>query len=207
MNQERTSNTSELLILVLLRFKGIKEKVIATFRERAQRSSSDKVKVASISSVAMKEEGSDIVEVRLKNQTQDELETLLKGEVLSFKEQSWMDMKGVFIFSPINSNVTVMFPSGAGVEVRAISGFLSVSVLLPELFQNKTEGLLGVMNNDREDDFTMRNGTQLPSSATPQEIFNFGADCKYGQKHIDLTNFYWHKYCNKYGNINITEVL
>ncbi|KAM4052284.1 sushi domain-containing protein 2 [Anomaloglossus baeobatrachus] len=155
---------------------GIKAKVIATFLEKVRRSLPDKVNVASISSVAMQEGDSDVVEVRLKNQTQDELETLLNGEVLSFEEQSWMDMKGVFIFSPINTNVTVMFPTGAGVEVRAVSGFLSVSVLLPELFKFKTQGLLGVMNNDREDDFTMRNGTQLPSSATPQEIFNFGAD-------------------------------
>ncbi|XP_044131767.1 uncharacterized protein LOC122924584 isoform X1 [Bufo gargarizans] len=137
---------------------------------------SDKINVASISSVAMQEEDSDVVEVRLKNGTQNELETLLNGEVLSFEEQSWMDMKEVFIFSPITSNVTVMFPSGAGVEVRAIKGFLSVSVLLPEIFQNKTSGLLGVMNSDPDDDFTLRNGTQLPSSASPEEIFSFGAD-------------------------------
>ncbi|XP_056393196.1 sushi domain-containing protein 2 [Hyla sarda] len=153
--------------------------VIAVFhddRARRRRSVSDKINVASISSVAMQEEDSDVVEVRLKNGTQEELETLLNGEVLSFKEQSWMDMKGVFLFSPIPSNVTAMFPSGAGVEVRAIKAFLSISVLLPELFLNKTQGLLGVMNGDREDDLTLRNGTQLASSASPEEIFNFGAD-------------------------------
>lgn len=145
-------------------------------RARRRRSLSDTINVASISSVAMQEEDSDVVEVRLKNGTDHELETLLNGEVLSFEEQSWMDMKGVFIFSPIISNVTVMFPSGAGVEVRVIKEFLSISVLLPEIFENKTQGLLGIMNSDPKDDLTLRNGTQLPSSATPGEIFNFGAD-------------------------------
>ncbi|XP_069816831.1 sushi domain-containing protein 2 [Dendropsophus ebraccatus] len=155
--------------------------ITSTFQDdgdgrRRRRSVSDQVNVASISSVAMQEGDSDVVEVRVKNQTEHELETLLNGEVLSFKEQSWMDMRGVFIFSPITSNVTVMFPSGAGVEVRAVKGFLSVSILLPEIFLNKTQGLLGVMNGDREDDFTFRNGTQLPSSAEPEDIFSFGAD-------------------------------
>ncbi|KAM3937033.1 sushi domain-containing protein 2 [Leptodactylus fuscus] len=145
-------------------------------RARRRRSLSDRVNVTSISSVAMQEEDSDVVEVRLKNGTKNELETLLNGEALSFEEQSWMDMKGVFIFSPISPNVTVMFSSGAGVEVRAIDEFLSISVLLPEIFQNKTQGLLGVMNNNPEDDFTLQNGTQLPKSASPEEIFNFGAN-------------------------------
>ncbi|KAG8597924.1 hypothetical protein GDO81_002432 [Engystomops pustulosus] len=145
-------------------------------RARRRRSLTDRTNVASITSVAMQEEDSDVVEVRLKNGTDQELEILLNGEILSFDEQSWMDMKGVFIYSSITSNATVMFPSGAGVEVRVKKGFLGISVLLPEIFHSKTEGLFGVMNNDREDDFTMRNGTRLPSSATPEEIFHFGAD-------------------------------
>ncbi|XP_075034646.1 sushi domain-containing protein 2 isoform X2 [Mixophyes fleayi] len=144
--------------------------------DRARRSVPSQLNIASISSVAMQEDGSDVVEVRLKSETQHELETLLNGEVLSFKEQSWMDMKGVFIFSATESNVTVMFPSGAGVEVRARGGFLSVSTLLPDIFLNKTQGLLGVMNNDPADDLTLRNGTVLPITASPEQIFQFGAD-------------------------------
>ncbi|XP_063820371.1 sushi domain-containing protein 2 isoform X2 [Pseudophryne corroboree] len=150
----------------------------ATFHkeERARRSVSDGIKVASISSVAMQEDGSDVVEVRLQRGTQHELETLLNGEVLSFDEQSWMDMKGVFVFSAIESNVTVMFPSGAGVEVRASGGFLSISILLPDKFLNNTQGLLGVMNNDPADDLTLRNGTVLSPTASSEQVFQFGAD-------------------------------
>lgn len=71
-----------------------------------------------------------------------------------------------------------MFASGAGVEVREIGGFLSLSILLPEIFKNKTQGLMGVMNDDPADDFMLRNGTVLPSTASPEELFQFGADCE-----------------------------
>ncbi|XP_073481569.1 sushi domain-containing protein 2 [Aquarana catesbeiana] len=132
--------------------------------------------ITAISSVAMQEEDSDIIEVRHHDELINTLEVLVNGEVISFEEQSWMDMKGVFLFSPYNTNVTVMFASGAGVEVREIGGFLSLSILLPEIFKNKTQGLLGVMNDDPADDFTLRNGTVLPSTASPEEIYQFGAD-------------------------------
>ncbi|OCU02148.1 hypothetical protein XELAEV_18007909mg [Xenopus laevis] len=140
------------------------------------RAASSEINVASICSVAMQEDNSDVIEVRLKDGSTHELETLLNQEVIGFEEQSWMDLRGVFVYSAINSNVTVMFPSGAGVEVRRREGFLSVNVLLPDDFINQTQGLLGRMNNDPEDDFTFRNGTSLPPNATPVELFQLGAD-------------------------------
>ncbi|XP_068102447.1 sushi domain-containing protein 2 isoform X2 [Hyperolius riggenbachi] len=144
--------------------------------DRTRRSLREDTNVASISSVAMKEGHSDVIEVRLKNGSINTLEVLVNGEILSFQEQSWMDMEGVFLFSPSETNVTVMFPSGAGVEARAGEGFLSLSVLLPDAFKGKTQGLLGVMNDDPKDDLTLRNGTVLPSTASPEEIYQFGAD-------------------------------
>ncbi|KAG8456188.1 hypothetical protein GDO86_002111 [Hymenochirus boettgeri] len=134
------------------------------------------INVTSFSSVAMQENRSDVIEVRLKDGTNQELQTLLNQEEISFEEQSWMDLKGVFVYSSGISNVTVMFPSGAGVEVRGREGFLAITVLLPEEFINQTQGLLGVMNNNPVDDFTFRNGTVLPADATAEELFQFGAD-------------------------------
>ncbi|XP_053555720.1 sushi domain-containing protein 2 [Bombina bombina] len=133
-------------------------------------------RVSSFSSVAIQERGSDVIEVRLKSGLSQGLETLLNTELLSFEEQSWIDLKDVFVFSSVANNVTVMFPSGAGVEVREIGGLLGVTVLLPEEFINKTEGLMGVMNNDPTDDLTFKNGTIIPPDARPQDIFHFGAD-------------------------------
>ncbi|KAM4808187.1 sushi domain-containing protein 2 [Rhinophrynus dorsalis] len=134
------------------------------------------INVASFSSVAMQENGSDVIEVRLKEGSTEELQTLLNQEVITFEEQSWMDLKGVFVYSAVSSNVTVMFPSGAGVEVRGRGGFLSITVLLPEDFLDRTQGLMGVMNHNVSDDFTFRNGTVLPNNATPEELFQLGAD-------------------------------
>ncbi|XP_018413992.1 PREDICTED: sushi domain-containing protein 2 [Nanorana parkeri] len=143
---------------------------------RSRRSLPKKLNIAAISSVAMQEEDSDIIEVRMHDITINTLEVFVNKQIISFEEQSWMDMKGVFLFSPSPANVTVMFPSGAGVEVREIGGFLSLSVFLPEIFKDKTQGLLGVMNDNPADDFTLRNGTVLPTASSPEEIYQFGAD-------------------------------
>lgn len=43
--------------------------------------------------MAVQEGNSDVVEVRLANGTRG-LEVLLNQEILSFAEQSWMDLKG-----------------------------------------------------------------------------------------------------------------
>ncbi|XP_036384721.1 sushi domain-containing protein 2-like, partial [Megalops cyprinoides] len=133
-------------------------------------------KATKLSAVAMKEQNSDVIEVRLGNQP-GHLEVLRNQHVLSFSEQNWMDLKGVFVFSPVPQNVTVMFPSGAGVEVRVRAGNLATTVLLPEEFKDHTVGLLGRMNNDPHDDLVTSNGTVLPPSPdSAQDLFRFGAD-------------------------------
>lgn len=91
-----------------------------------------------------------------------------------------LSVPGLFLYAAAGQNVTVMFSSGAGVEVRARGGFLSLTVLLPEKFMNQTRGLLGVMNDNPGDEYTFRNGTTMPLDASPQQLFAFGADCKWG---------------------------
>lgn len=125
-------------------------------------------------SVAMREKDSDVIEVRLGDQ-KDELQVLMNQQVLAFSENEWMDLKGVFVFSPKPSDVTVMFPSGAGVEVRGSAGVMTLTVLLSDEFQNHTQGLLGTMNNEPEDDFTSSNGVMIPLSSSAQDIFTYGA--------------------------------
>ena len=86
---------------------------------------------------------------------------------------------GVFVFSPSPENVTVMFASGVGLEVRRYEGLMAVTVLLPTAYTNQTRGLLGQMNSDLSDDLQTRLGQVLPSAnATPESIFSFGASCK-----------------------------
>ncbi|XP_007439094.1 sushi domain-containing protein 2 isoform X1 [Python bivittatus] len=134
-------------------------------------------KVTGFSAIAMQENNSDVIEVRIPENSH-ELEVLLNQRVLNFSEQTWMDLKGLFLYTTPGQNVTVMFSSGAGIEVSGHGGrVLSVTILLPETFQNHTEGLFGLMNGKPQDDLTLRNGTVLDvSSSGPQEHFTFGAD-------------------------------
>lgn len=50
-------------------------------------------KATRLSAVAMQESGSDVIEVRT-TRLPDHLEVLRNQQVLSFSEQSWMDLKG-----------------------------------------------------------------------------------------------------------------
>lgn len=82
------------------------------------------------------------------------------------------------MFSPTSSNVTVMFSSGVGVEVRLREGTMTTTVLLPEEFIDTTMGLLGKMNGDPKDDLALTNGELVQNLTNPEEVFNFGAGCK-----------------------------
>lgn len=127
-----------------------------------------------LSSVAMKEKDSDIIEVRLADKA-DQLQVFMNQQALSFSEQKWIDLKGVFVFSPKPSNVTVMFPSGTGLEVRTGAGVMTLTVLLPHDLQNHTLGLLGTMNDNPQDDLTSSDGTVIPSNSSTQDIFSYCA--------------------------------
>ncbi|XP_077441646.1 sushi domain-containing protein 2 [Vanacampus margaritifer] len=127
-----------------------------------------------LSSVVMKEAFSDVIEVRLVA-GDDNLQVLRDQKPLLFNEQSWMDLKGVFVFSPSAANVTVMFPSGAGVEVRLRDGVLAATVLLPEQFRNSTVGLLGNVNGVAGDDLLPARGRSPVDSSNAEEVFKFGA--------------------------------
>nr|XP_030141957.3 sushi domain-containing protein 2 isoform X3 [Taeniopygia guttata] len=126
-----------------------------------------------LSAVAMQENNSDVIEVRYSEDLH--LEVLLNQRVPSFSEQTWMDLKGLFLYSTPDQNITVMFSSGSGVEIRGSGGFLTLTILLPEKFMNHTWGLFGVMNGNPEDDYTFKNKTTMSVHASPQQVFEFGA--------------------------------
>lgn len=85
---------------------------------------------------------------------------------------------GMFLSVASGDSVSIMLSSGAGLEVSVQGPFLSVAVLLPEKFLNHTRGLLGTLNDNPTDDFTLRNGQVLPPTAKSRELFRFGADCE-----------------------------
>ena len=55
---------------------------------------------------------------------------------------------------------------------------LSLVVGAPNEAVNQTRGLMGVYNNDMEDDLTLPNGQILPLSSTEEYIYhNYGSQC------------------------------
>uniref|UniRef100_A0A8D2ZIM3 Sushi domain-containing protein 2-like n=1 Tax=Scophthalmus maximus TaxID=52904 RepID=A0A8D2ZIM3_SCOMX len=145
-----------------------------TIQGRTESVNGTAIKATQLSAVAMKEASSDVIEVRL-GAGHDGLQVLQNQKTLSFTEQSWMDLHGVFVFAPTSANVTVMFPTGAGVEVRLIQGTMTTTVLLPEEFKDSTRGLLGKMNGDASDDLVLSNGQAVQNHSNPEELFSFGA--------------------------------
>uniref|UniRef100_A0A3Q3FWL0 Sushi domain containing 2 n=1 Tax=Labrus bergylta TaxID=56723 RepID=A0A3Q3FWL0_9LABR len=150
------------------------EKKHLTIQGRTEPVNGTFIKATKLTSVAMREADSDVIEVRLVAGHKG-LEVLQNQKTLPFTEQSWMDLHGVFVFSPASTNVTVMFSSGAGVEVRLREGTMTTTVLLPEEFRNSTVGLLGRMNNDPKDDLALSNGQLVRNHSNPEELFSFGA--------------------------------
>ncbi|XP_072736384.1 sushi domain-containing protein 2 [Ciconia boyciana] len=142
--------------------------------QQAQFPNGTGAQVTGLSAVAMQENNSDVIEVRYSQGLN--LEVLLNQKVVSFSEQSWMDLKGLFLHSTADQKITLMFSSGAGVEIRGSGGFLTLTVLLPEKFMNHTQGLFGVMNGNTEDEYTFKNKTTMSVHASPQQLFEFGAN-------------------------------
>ncbi|XP_075901129.1 sushi domain-containing protein 2 [Nelusetta ayraudi] len=150
-----------------------KENLTIQGRTAPVNSSNMTLNATKLTSTVMQEKQSDVIEVRLVGTSG--LEVLQNQQALNFSEQSWMDMNSVFVFCPTPDNVTVMFPSGAGVEVRRRGETMTTTVLLPGSFASETRGLLGMMNNNINDDLTFSDGQVVKNSSDPLEVFSFGA--------------------------------
>lgn len=125
--------------------------------------------------VVVQEGNLDVVEVRLVNRIGG-LEVLLNQEVLSFIEQSWMDLKGMFLLVVVGDRVFIMLVLGVGLEVSVQGLFLSVFVLLFEKFFIYIYGFFGIFNNDFIDDFILYSGCVLFLGISFQELFLFGVN-------------------------------
>ena len=79
-----------------------------------------------------------------------------------------------------SSGIVISSLSGVSVTVRlqssvALSVFASLNSKAAE---NTTRGLLGVINGDKNDDFTLPDGTTIDTNSTEEDIYNnFGLQC------------------------------
>ncbi|KAH9523898.1 hypothetical protein Btru_047351 [Bulinus truncatus] len=65
----------------------------------------------------------------------------------------------------------VTFPCGASITVHVAIKSLFIEVEVPKSFRNKTMGLLGNFNEDKNDEFILPDGTVLPTNLTERQIY------------------------------------
>ncbi|XP_046394346.1 protein mesh isoform X1 [Ischnura elegans] len=136
------------------------------------------VRATQLTAVAAKDNQSATIEVRLRPydaQWRYRLDVLADGRKIYFDRPSLkiQHFSGVTVYTPtyiINqSEVIIMFQSGAGVEVVENKGFMAVRVYLPWSFVNQTKGLFGNWSFDQMDDFTLPDGQKVGASVNSLE--------------------------------------
>ncbi|CAH3024316.1 unnamed protein product [Porites evermanni] len=126
---------------------------------------------------AAKEANTSKVEVRLKDG--GGLEMLINGTLypgINNLTNISRNVGGNLQAKKNEDNCTqVIFPSGSGVDFCVSKGMMSFVVALDTQYYNKTKGLLGTFNENKDDDFTLPNGTVLSPSITAKQIhYDFG---------------------------------
>ncbi|XP_031569004.1 uncharacterized protein LOC116303578, partial [Actinia tenebrosa] len=128
-----------------------------------------------VSAVA-RQTGTSAVQVNLKSD--EGLEVLVNGTVIDHSTLTNTTTRyngSVALSRPDNTSITVLFPCGISVKMTDVKDSLAILLAAPERFKNKTRGLLGVWNDDPEDDLTTPTGRVLPTNATGRMLhYEFG---------------------------------
>ncbi|GLH01111.1 Uncharacterized protein GBIM_07324 [Gryllus bimaculatus] len=135
--------------------------------EQVPRNIYGEVAATQLTAVATKDNISATIEIRVRPEHarwRYHLDVFADGRRVYFDRDSLktQHFRGVIVYTPSyilnQSEVIVMFQSGAGVEVVENKGYLSCRVYLPWSFINQTRGLFGNWSFDMTDDFTLPNG-------------------------------------------------
>ncbi|KAG5897040.1 hypothetical protein JTB14_021760 [Gonioctena quinquepunctata] len=127
------------------------------------------VRATQLTSIVARGNNTIAVEVRrrpLDSRWRYRLDVIADNRRLFFDRPSlkFQHFQGVTIYTPTyilnQSEVIIMFDNGAGVEVLDNQGYMTARVFLPWSFINKTVGLFGNWSFNREDDFTLPDGTK-----------------------------------------------
>ncbi|XP_031838730.1 sushi domain containing 2 mesh isoform X2 [Nomia melanderi] len=153
---------------VLLRVNHAKDKLDVQGRfEQLPNNIHGEVKATQLTSIAARGNNSVPIEVRLRPK---HAQWRYRLDVFADKKRVYFDrpalkfqhFPGVIVYTPTyilnQSEVIIMFDTGAGVEVVENEGFMSARVYLPWTYLNKTKGLFGKWNNDMADDLITPEG-------------------------------------------------
>ncbi|XP_013396480.1 mucin-like protein [Lingula anatina] len=112
---------------------------------------SDTSKATVFSSVAIQLVNHSLIQVNLKNGTEEELEVFINCTMIDIGN-----------FTNDTSTHSLLSYTGA----------LSISFAVPVTFENRTKGLMGVFNNDKSDDLTPSNGAPIPETSSEADIYH-----------------------------------
>ncbi|XP_059507113.1 uncharacterized protein LOC125457750 isoform X2 [Stegostoma tigrinum] len=120
-----------------------------------------------------------IITVQMILKGNDSIEVLVNNDMVQFvpdtADNQEIFRNGTFFLEKNgNASVTASFGSGISLTVTAQFEMLLAITNLPEKFMNMTRGLLGVWNDNPNDDFTMPNGSVIPKTSKESTIFNYG---------------------------------
>ncbi|XP_076249642.1 sushi domain containing 2 mesh [Calliopsis andreniformis] len=159
---------------VLLRVNHAKDKLDVQARfEQLPDNVYGEVRATQLTSIVAKGNNSFPIEVRVRpkhSQWRYRLDVFADNRRVYFDRQSikFQHFPGVVVYTPTyilnQSEVIIMFDTGAGVEVVENQGFMTARVYLPWTYLNKTKGLLGKWNFDISDDMVSPDGQQVPVS-------------------------------------------
>ncbi|XP_044012971.1 protein mesh isoform X2 [Aphidius gifuensis] len=128
------------------------------------------VRGTQLTSIVARGNNSATIEVRVRPpiaQWRYRLDVFADGKRVYFDRTSlkFQHFPGVVVYTPTyilnQSEIVIMFDTGAGVEVVENQGFMTARVYLPWTYINKTKGLFGKWNNDKVDDFMLPDGRQI----------------------------------------------
>ncbi|XP_013415295.1 mucin-like protein [Lingula anatina] len=139
---------------------------------------SDTSKATVFSSVAIQLVNHSLTQVNLKNGTEEELEVFINctmidiGNFTNDTSTHSLLSDTVLLSRPENNSFQVTYENGITVSTKALKGALSISFAVPVTFENRTQGLMGVFNNDKSDDLTPSNGAPIPETSSEGDIYH-----------------------------------
>ena len=132
------------------------------------------------SAIALRKRDSDVVEVQ--RSALRGVNILFNGKRATFSGPSEWILNGVVVLYEGNHTVTIRFNDGESISVRVRNNFLAIGIAVSPMYQNNTVGLLGLWNNNPDDDLLRPDGTTLSPKSTLEEIHReFGELCKFVQ--------------------------
>lgn len=106
---------------------------------------------------------------------------LVNGSSFLVSENS-SELESGTVLSILNDTLHIATPLGNGVRINEAANGTFFTFVTSFLFgyKNSSLGLAGKWNDNKEDDFTIPNGTVLPIDMSESEIFhNFGQACEW----------------------------